>query len=96
MSSIWQFTGSEGLDEVYVPFFGAFGAAWDDAMVCPLERQSSGDALAGDGLCVLGVRWEWRPASHGAAPSGPDPGGLISDYRAGTRLRSGVRHTGGK
>jgi hypothetical protein len=62
MSSIWQFTGSEGLDEVYVPFFGAFGAAWDDAMVCPLERQSSGDALAGDGRCVLGVRWEWRPA----------------------------------
>jgi hypothetical protein len=28
----WQFTGSEGLDEAYVPFFGAFGAAWDDAM----------------------------------------------------------------
>jgi hypothetical protein len=26
-------TGSEGLDEAYVPFFGAFGAAWDDAMV---------------------------------------------------------------
>jgi len=25
--------GSEGLDEAYVPFFGAFGAAWDDAMV---------------------------------------------------------------
>ena len=46
--------------------------------------------------CVLGVRWEWRPASHGAAPSGPDRGGLISDYRAGTRLRSGVRPTGGK
>ena len=37
MSSIWQFTGREGLDEVYVPFFGAFGAAWDDAMVCPLR-----------------------------------------------------------
>jgi hypothetical protein len=29
----WEFTGSEGLDEAYVPFFGAFGAAWDDAMV---------------------------------------------------------------
>jgi hypothetical protein len=29
----WQFTGSEGLDEAYVPFFGAFGAAWDDGMV---------------------------------------------------------------
>ena len=29
----WQFTDGEGLDEAYVPFFGAFGAAWDDAMV---------------------------------------------------------------
>ena len=29
----YQFTGSEALDEAYVPFFGAFGAAWDDAMV---------------------------------------------------------------
>jgi hypothetical protein len=24
---------AKGLDEAYVPFFGAFGAAWDDAMV---------------------------------------------------------------
>ena len=23
----WQFTGSEGLDEAYVPFFVAFGTA---------------------------------------------------------------------
>jgi hypothetical protein len=29
----YQFTGSEALDEAYAPFFGAFGAAWDDAMV---------------------------------------------------------------
>jgi hypothetical protein len=29
----YQFTGSEALDEAYVPLFGAFGAAWDDAMV---------------------------------------------------------------
>jgi hypothetical protein len=29
----YQFAGSEALDEAYVPFFGAFGAAWDDAMV---------------------------------------------------------------
>ena len=29
----YQFTGSEALDEAYVPFFGAFGVAWDDAMV---------------------------------------------------------------
>ena len=28
-----QFSSSQALDEVYVPFFGAFGAAWDDAMV---------------------------------------------------------------
>jgi hypothetical protein len=29
----WQFSGSQALDEAYVPFFGAFGAAWDDSMV---------------------------------------------------------------
>jgi hypothetical protein len=29
----YQFTGAEALDEAYVPFFGAFGAVWDDAMV---------------------------------------------------------------
>ena len=29
----YQFTGSEALDEAYVPFFGAFGVAWNDAMV---------------------------------------------------------------
>jgi hypothetical protein len=25
----YQFTGSEALDQAYVPFFGAFGASWD-------------------------------------------------------------------
>ena len=29
----YQFTGAEALDEAYVPFFGAFGTAWNDAMV---------------------------------------------------------------
>jgi hypothetical protein len=29
----WQFTGSEGLDEAYVPSFSALGAAQNDAMV---------------------------------------------------------------
>ena len=29
----WQFFSSEALDEAYVPFFGAFGAAWGEAMV---------------------------------------------------------------
>jgi hypothetical protein len=29
----WQFSGSQALDEVHVPFFGAFDAAWDDTMV---------------------------------------------------------------
>ena len=29
----WQFSGNQGLDEAYVPFFGAFGTAWDDAIV---------------------------------------------------------------
>jgi hypothetical protein len=29
----WQFSGSQALDEAYVPFFGTFGAAWNDPMV---------------------------------------------------------------
>jgi hypothetical protein len=29
----WQFFSSEALDERYVPFFGAVGAAWDDTRV---------------------------------------------------------------
>jgi hypothetical protein len=29
----WQFSGTQGLDEAYVPFFGAFGADSDEAMV---------------------------------------------------------------
>jgi hypothetical protein len=29
----WQLSGTPGLDEAYVPLFGAFGAARDDAMV---------------------------------------------------------------
>ena len=29
----WQFFSSEALDQANVPFFGAFGAPWDDAMV---------------------------------------------------------------
>jgi hypothetical protein len=28
-----QFSGTQDLDEAYVPFFGAFGPTWDDAMV---------------------------------------------------------------
>jgi hypothetical protein len=53
----YQFTGSEALDEAYVPFFGAFGVAWDDAMVARWSANPLGmlwpemDAalLAGDG-----------------------------------------------
>jgi hypothetical protein len=45
----WQFFSSEGLDEAYVPFFGAFGAAWDDATL-RVERQFARDARVGHGL----------------------------------------------
>jgi hypothetical protein len=33
----WQFFSSEELDQAYVPFFGACGAAWDGPMIA-LER----------------------------------------------------------
>jgi hypothetical protein len=29
----WQFFGGAALDQAYVPYFGAFGTAWDGAMV---------------------------------------------------------------
>jgi hypothetical protein len=29
----WQFSNSQALDEGHVPFFGAFGAAWDERIV---------------------------------------------------------------
>jgi len=85
----WQFTRSEGLDEAYVPSFGTLGAAWDDAMVA---RWSANP---------LGMLWPEMDAAFagsggggGAAAGGPDPGGLISDYGAGTRLQSEVRPHG--
>jgi hypothetical protein len=36
------------------PFFGAFGAAWDDATVARWSANSPRHALAGDGLSVPG------------------------------------------
>jgi hypothetical protein len=53
----WQFTDIKVLDEVYVPFFGALGAAWDDAHGRPLERQSRRHALAGNERSVCDFRW---------------------------------------
>jgi hypothetical protein len=58
---------SEALDAAYVPFSGAFGVAWDDAIVARFERQSPRDALAGDGRRIRD-RWRnRRPASCGVA-----------------------------
>ena len=51
---------AEGLDEAYVPFFGAFGAAWDDGMVA---RWSANP---------LGMLW---PEMDAALVSGEDGGG---------------------
>jgi hypothetical protein len=28
----WQFAFSQQVNQAHVPYFGAFGAAWDDAM----------------------------------------------------------------
>jgi hypothetical protein len=55
----WQFSGGEGFDEAYVPFFGAFSAAWDDAMVA---RWSANP---------LGMLWPERDAAFVASDGGP-------------------------
>jgi len=57
----WQFSGAQGLDEAYVPFFGAFGTP-GRRHGRALERRSARDALAGDGCGVRDVWWrEWDP-----------------------------------
>ena len=38
----WQFSGSQVLDEIHVPFFGAFGAACDGAIVARWSANSLG------------------------------------------------------
>jgi hypothetical protein len=59
-----QFTGSEEFDEAYVPFFGAFGAAWDDAM------------LARWCASPLGTLWpEWMRRLSRRVVAGPSPAG---------------------
>jgi len=50
----WQFFSSEALDEAYVPFLGAFGAAWDDAMGVRWSSNPLAMPVAGDGSCVRG------------------------------------------
>jgi hypothetical protein len=60
--------GSEVPDCAYVPFFGAFGTAWDGGMVATGVSTRS-DTLAGDGCCDRELRRQWRAAGH-AAPAG--------------------------
>ena len=57
----WQFFSSQALDEAYVPFFGAFGAAWDDAMVARWSAEP------------LGMLWPERDAAF-VALGGNDGG----------------------
>ena len=53
----WQFSGGESLDEACVPFFGAFGAPWDDTMVARWSANPLGMLWPG-GRC--GARGGWR------------------------------------
>ena len=86
---IWQFSGSQALDEAYVPFFGAFGAA------CFAQRSLSPATsieinLSGFGIRILDHE-EWR--STRAAPlqvlSIP---GLVDRIPGSTRFAVVFRH----
>ena len=58
--------GSERLDEAYVPVFGAFGAASDDAMVAHRNRNRSPCSVPEPDAAVVisggadGARGKWR------------------------------------
>ena len=49
-----------GPSEGYEPFFGTFGAAWDDAMVTRWSANPFGNVLAGDARWIRGWRWRRR------------------------------------
>jgi hypothetical protein len=78
----YQFTGSEALDEAYVPFFGAFGAAWDDAMV------------AGWSANPLGMLWPERDAAFVTTGGGGSPAAARRPVVNRWRGQAGVQGSG--
>jgi hypothetical protein len=57
----WQYFTSERLNEAYVPFFGAFGAAWDETMVARWSANR------------LGMLWPEMDAAFGGNGDGSPP-----------------------
>jgi hypothetical protein len=77
----WQFSGSQALDEAYVPFFGAFGAAWDDAMVARWSANPLGMLWLGRDAAVMsagGGHHRWKPKRERTAPGSYGPRRRIS------------------
>jgi hypothetical protein len=58
---------SEGLDEACVPFFGAFGAAWDEAMVARWSANPLGMLWPEMGAAFLARAAEMGATGRGAA-----------------------------
>jgi hypothetical protein len=57
--------GSERLDVAYAPFFGAFGTAWDDAMVAHWSANP------------LGMLWPEMEAGFLASGGGGSPSAAV-------------------
>jgi hypothetical protein len=86
---IWQFSGSQALDEAYVPFFGAFGAA------CFAQRSLSPATsieinLSGFGIRILDHE-EWR-ATRAAPLQVLSIPGLVDRIPGSTRFAVVFRH----
>ena len=81
----WQFFSSEALDEAYVPFFGAFGAAWDDAMVARWNANPVGmlwperDAAF---MSAGGGHHRWKPERERTVPGSYGPRRRTFIYRS--------------
>ena len=66
----WQFYRYKLIDEVYVPFFGALGAAWDDAMVARWSVNPVGMLWPEMNAAFVTSGGGMGPAGHSAASGG--------------------------
>ena len=92
----WQFSGTQRLMKDHVPYFGAFGAAWVDAMVARWSVNPLG-MLYRLSCLMLTVTQGTLPAGKSSSGGGADEGkpGDGDRVPSGDKKRGIVRTVGG-